>query len=210
MTYYRMFACFPITVSKRDGARKPSRNGTIPRDRKNRVEESCQRREKGARHFLGCSMSYRITGLAAEPFRPLFLLSDEELGEHGARRYIADEKPGFPCRVSLTDAEPGERLILLSYDHLPVHSPYRARGPIFVREAATQAFDQANKLPDVFQGRLLSMRAYDVEGMMVDADVIDGADAERLIERFLERTDVDMLHVHYARRGCYACRVERA
>jgi len=155
-------------------------------------------------------MSYRITGLAAEPFRPLFQLSDEELGERGARRTIADEKPGFPCRVSLTDAEPGEQLILLSYDHLPVHSPYRARGPIFVREAATRAFDHTNKLPEVFQGRLLSVRAYDADGMMVDADVIEGVDAESLIERFLAHGDVDMLHVHYARRGCYACRVERA
>jgi hypothetical protein len=155
-------------------------------------------------------MSYRIKGLAAEPFRPLFLLSDEELEERGARRTIADEKPGFPCRVSLTDAEPGERLILLSYDHLPAHSPYRARGPIFVREAAMQAFDGTDKLPDVFRGRLLSVRAYDADGMMLDADVVEGADAERLIERFLARDDVDMLHVHYARRGCYACRVERA
>ncbi|HEY5238130.1 MAG TPA: DUF1203 domain-containing protein [Rhizomicrobium sp.] len=155
-------------------------------------------------------MAYRITGLAAEPFGSLFALSDEELGERGARRYIADEKPGFPCRISLTDAEPGERVILLSYDHLPVHSPYRARGPIFVREAATQAFDGVNTLPDVFQGRLLSIRAYDAGGMMLDADVVEGAHAEPLIEKLLAREDVDMLHVHYARRGCYACRVERA
>jgi hypothetical protein len=204
-----MFLGFLAAVPMRDSARKLSRNGTNATDRKNRVEESCQTREKGQRHFLRCSVAYRITGLAAEPFGSLFALSDEELGEQGARRTIADEKPGFPCRISLTDAEPGERVILLSYDHLPVHSPYRARGPIFVREAATR-FDHANKLPEVFQGRLLSVRAYDAEAMMVDADVVEGTNAEQLIERFLAREDVDMLHVHYARRGCYACRVERA
>ena len=155
-------------------------------------------------------MSYRITGLAPAPFEELFALSDEELQARGVHRAIVDEKPGYPCRVSLIDAEPGERVILLSYDHLPGHSPYRARGPIFVREAATKAFDGVNTLPEVFQGRLLSMRAYDAEGLMVDADVVEGANAEPLIEKFLAREDVDMLHVHYARRGCYACRVERS
>jgi hypothetical protein len=65
-------------------------------------------------------MSFRITGLPAEPFAPLFELSDEELAVHGAVRRTADERsPGYPCRISLTDSQPGDELILVNYEHHP-------------------------------------------------------------------------------------------
>jgi hypothetical protein len=126
------------------------------------------------------------------------------------RRMIADEKPGYPCRVSLEDAEPGERLILLPFEHQPAHSPYRAAGPIFVRETAHATFDRADELPPVLVGRMLSVRAYDSDGSMVDADVVDGVAVETLLARLFDRADTSYVHVHFARRGCYACRVERA
>ena len=155
-------------------------------------------------------MPYRFRGLSAEPFAPLLALGDAELEVRGMRRMIADEKPGFPCRVSLEDAEPGERLILLPFEHHPAHSPYRAAGPIFVRETARATYDRSGDLPPVLRGRRLSVRAYDREGLMVDADVVDGADVDALLARLFGRGDTDYIHIHFARRGCYACRVERA
>lgn len=154
-------------------------------------------------------MSFRATGLSLSPFEPLFALDDAALAARGMRRVIADAKPGFPCRVGLVDAEPGERLILLPFEHQPAHSPYRASGPIFVREAARAPFDQAGVVPPVLRGRQLSVRAYDAAGLMVDADVLDGNDVERAIARFFARDDVAYLHVHNAKRGCYACRIDR-
>lgn len=154
-------------------------------------------------------MRFRYTGLDAAAFRNLFHLSDAELAARGIRRVTADAKPGFPCRVSLEDAEPGETLLLLAFEHQPVTSPYRSSGPIFVRKMASAAYDSA-ALPPVFTGRLLSVRAYDQNGLMVDADVTEGADAETLFARMLARDDVSYLHVHNAKRGCYAARVERA
>jgi hypothetical protein len=154
-------------------------------------------------------MSFRATGLPLSPFEPLFALDDEALTARGMRRMVADAKPGFPCRVSLEDAEPGERLILLPFEHQPAHSPYRASGPIFVREAARAPFDQADVVPPVLRGRQLSVRAYNGAGMMVDADILDGDDIESAIARFFAREDVEYLHVHNAKRGCYACRIDR-
>jgi hypothetical protein len=153
---------------------------------------------------------FRITGLAVDPFRPLFRLSEQDLNARSMRRVIADEKPGFPCRVTLEDAEPGESLILLAHEHQPAHSPYRASGPIFVREAAGAAFDRTGEIPPVLRSRLLSLRAYDGEGMMIEADVVDGLRAQDLIERMFANTAVETIHAHYARRGCYACRIVRA
>ncbi len=154
-------------------------------------------------------MSFRATGLPQSPFEPLFRLSDEALAARGMRRMVADTKPGFPCRVSLEDAEPGERLILLPFEHQPAHSPYRASGPIFVRETTRGPFDRVGVVPPVLHGRQLSLRAYDEAGLMVDADVIDGDDVENAIARFFARSDVAYLHAHNAKRGCYACRIDR-
>jgi hypothetical protein len=155
-------------------------------------------------------MPFRFRGLPIGPFESLIGLSDDELSAKGMRRMVADEKPGFPCRVSLEDAEPGERLLLLPFEHQPAHSPYRAAGPIFVREIAKTTFDRTDELPPVLVGRMLSVRAYDTQGSMVDADVVDGAAVDPLLKRLFGRADTDYVHIHFARRGCYACRVARA
>jgi hypothetical protein len=154
-------------------------------------------------------MTFRFKGLPLEPFQPLFVMSDDELAARDIRRMIVDEKPGFPCRVTLEDADPGERVLLLSYPHLPAHSPYKASGPIFVRERA-QAMSDGTSVPPVLRGRLLSLRAYDGSGMMMDADIIDGNEVESLLSRFFAREDVDTVHLHNARRGCFACYAVRA
>ena len=59
------------------------------------------------------------------------------------------------------------------------------------------------------RGRLLSVRAFDAEGMALDADVVEGDEMEQLIDRLLVNPDVDRLHVHTARQGCYLGRVDR-
>ena len=155
-------------------------------------------------------MDFRLSGLSVAPFAPLFGLSDAELAARNAVRRVCDAKPGFPCRVSLMDAEPGERVLLLHHEHQPAATPYRAAGPIYVREAARQTFSEVNAVPEQVRSRLLSVRAYDPSGMMVDAEVIDGVELEGLIGRFFKGREVDYLHAHYARRGCYSCRIDRA
>jgi uncharacterized protein DUF1203 len=154
--------------------------------------------------------SFRISGLPREAFAHLFKLDDAELARHGARRYVADNKPGFPCRVSLKDAEPGERVILLNYAHHDVACPYRASGPIFVREIVEQAALGVNETPEVVRERLLSIRAYDGAGFMHGAEVMEGQKLEEHIRKFFEDDKVAYLHIHNARPGCYSCRVDRA
>jgi Protein of unknown function (DUF1203) len=158
-------------------------------------------------------MDFRISGLPAAPFIPLFSMTDAQLWTRGARRVIAtaDFAPSMPpCRVSLRDAEPGQASILLHYTHLDVPtSPYRAGGPIYVHEGACETASFVNHVPAQQRTRLLSVRAYDQDGLMVDAEVADGTKLEELIERFFRRADVTFLHAHNARRGCYSCRIDR-
>jgi hypothetical protein len=154
-------------------------------------------------------MSFRITGLSAQPFRPLYGLSDEELARRGVKRYIADHKPGYPDRIEMRDADIGEPLLLLNHVCQPAATPYRASHAIFVREGAEHTYDRIDEVPQVMRTRLLSLRAYDDAGMMVDADVVEGRDIEVLIRRLLEQEQVAYVHAHNARRGCYAGRIDR-
>lgn len=154
-------------------------------------------------------MGFRISGLGFEQFAPLVGLSEEQLLAHEARRVVADCRPGFPCRVSLVDARPGERVLLVNYEHLPVSSPYRSRYAIYVREDATEARLAVDEIPPVLENRLLSLRAFSSAGMLLDADVSQGAELSGDIERLLGRSEVAYLHVHNARPGCYAARVDR-
>jgi len=154
-------------------------------------------------------MSFRILGLCVEPFKHLFGLSDQELAANNVIRRIAVAKPGFPDRVELRDAEPGESLLLLNYMHQPAHSPYQASHAIFVSEKSQSRYDQSNEVPASLRGRTLSLRAFDNKGLIVTADVIDGKKVEELIEKQLDTAEVAYIHAHYAGHGCYAARIER-
>ncbi len=158
-------------------------------------------------------MDFRITGLPVEPFIPFFNMNDEELLTHGACRVVGkpEDAPLMqPCRVSLRDSEPGEASILLNFPHhITPTSPYRASGPIFVREGVTETASFVNHVPAQQRIRLLSVRAYDAAGIMVDADVREGTELEAVIERMFARDDVAFLHAHNAKRGCYSCSIDR-
>ena len=155
-------------------------------------------------------MTFRITGLSPEPFRPLFGLSDAELAARGVLRYAVDASPGFPDRIEMREARPGETVLLLNHVCQPAPSPYRATHAIYVREGAEAAYDRTGEIPEVMRSRLLSLRAYDDAGMMLDADIVEGREAEPVIARLFANPAVSYLHAHNAKRGCYAGRIDRA
>jgi len=153
--------------------------------------------------------SFRLVGLPTETFESFFSMSDDELLALGVRRVVADEAPGFPCRVSLADAQVGDELLLLPFDHLLTRSPYRASGPVFVRKGARQAVLEPGVIPPYVTRRWMSVRAYDADDMMIAADICDGSDVRGVLERFIADPAVAFVHLHNAKRGCFSCRVER-
>jgi len=154
-------------------------------------------------------MSFVIRGLDPAPFRELYGLPDAALADRQVVRVKADAKPGFPCRVTLEDAEPGETLLLLNHEHLALASPYRSRHAIFVREGAEMPAVYEDEVPEQLASRLLSVRSFDEAGMMLDAEVLEGVALAPLIVDMLADGRAAYLHVHNARRGCFAARVDR-
>jgi hypothetical protein len=153
-------------------------------------------------------MSFTVSGLSPAPFLPLYGLSDAELAERRARRLVVDG-PGFPERIEMRDAVPGEALLLVNFEHQSADTPYRSSHAVFVREGATERWC-GDYVPQVLRKRLLSLRGFSADGSIVDADVVEGRDAEPLIERLFADPMVAYIHAHYAKPGCYAARIDRA
>ena len=155
-------------------------------------------------------MHFRITGLPAEHFTHLFDLPDEELCIRGAVRRIADGRgPGYPCRVSLTDAREGDELLLVNYEHHPVASPYRMRFAVYVRRGE-ETYDAVDQVPEQLRRRTLAVRAFDADAMMVGWELVDGRQLIAGIERLFVDPRAAYLHVHFAAPGCFAAQVVRA
>jgi hypothetical protein len=154
-------------------------------------------------------MDFRITGLSPEPFQPLFGLSDAELARHGAVRCIVDCRPGYPDRIELRDPEIGESVLLVNFTHLPVDTPFRSSYAVYVREGAQVRYDRVNEVPEPLRTRVLSLRAFDENDMLRDADIVEGRDVESLIARLLASPQTAYIHAHYAKPGCFAARIDR-
>lgn len=153
--------------------------------------------------------NFKIKPLSNQEFSNLFELTDFELEKINVKRMIVDEFPGFPCRVSLQDAELGEEVILISYNHHKSTSPYKASGPIFVRKNAKSISLEINEIPKMFNHRLLSLRGYDKNGLMQDADLVKGTKLKEKLIQIFQNENIIYIHIHNAKPGCFNCLVER-
>jgi hypothetical protein len=156
-----------------------------------------------------CAMSFVIRGLDPAEFRPLFSMPAEALAARGAIAKVADRKPGFPCRISLEDAEPGERVLLLNYESHKAATPYRSAYAIYVRDTA-HAAEFRNSLPPVMEHRPIALRIFDALGMLIGADLgRTGAETAAKIEAAFQNPDAAYIHAHNAMHGCFAAEVRK-
>jgi hypothetical protein len=154
-------------------------------------------------------MTYVVKGLDPAPFRDLYGLSEEELAGLGVVRMTVDKKPSFPCRVSLTDRELGESVLLLNHVSHDVANPYRASHAVFVTEGAVEAAEYVDRVPPVFGPRVLSLRGFDEDGMMADAILTQPGEADAGIRKLFENPEIETIHAHNAARGCFSAKIER-
>ncbi len=155
-------------------------------------------------------MSFQIHALPTSLADEMFALSDQALAELFAKKVTVDANPGYPCRVSLEDALKGESMILFNYEHQANNSPFRSSHAIFVRQGAKQAKLKSGEVPISFKIRPISIRAFNAEHEMVDAQIAEGKEVGKAIQNLLASPEVSYLHLHYAKPGCYAARVTRS
>lgn len=155
-------------------------------------------------------MPFQIHALPAQPFAALSALSDADLPARLVQRQLVDKQPGYPCRVSLEDARVGETVYLLHYTHQAAATPFRASHAIYVREGVASAAVPRGIVPHMIRIRIFSLRAFDADGMLVNADLAEDDAVAIRIESLLQHPDTDYLHLHFAKQGCFAARVNRA
>jgi hypothetical protein len=154
-------------------------------------------------------MTYRITGLDPAPYKPLFGLTDEELAARGVVRMTVTD-PTFPCRVSLTDRAVGEKVLLVNHVSHDVANPYRASHAIFITETEQEPAEYVDRVPPVFEPRILSLRGFDKEGMMAEAILIQPGEADDGIRKLFANPEIETIHAHNATRGCFSAKIERS
>lgn len=153
-------------------------------------------------------MTYRIKGLEPALFAPLFALDDGELEAKGMTRMTVDD-PSFPCRISLRDCDLGDEVILLNHVSHDGNNPYRASHAIFVSKSASEAADYVDAVPPALDRRILSLRAFDTKGMMIDAALAQPSEADPAIRGLLANPATAHIDAHNAIRGCFAARIDR-
>jgi len=154
-------------------------------------------------------MSFQVHALDNKQFQPFFSMSDEELKANKACRWIVKSYPGTPCRVSLEDARVDEEVILVNYEHQPNDTPYQSKHAVFVRKGAETAKLSAGEIPKLLHHRLISVRAFNVEHMIVTAETVEGSSLEEVLRSMFDNKHVEYIHLHYAQPGCFAASVTR-
>lgn len=154
-------------------------------------------------------MSFTISGLPVDDFKPLFELDTETLAARGILRRVATAKPGFPCRIGLQDAEPGETVLLLNHEHQPADTPYRSSYAIYVSQAAVETWRGRDTIPSAMHGRPIALRAFSDDGLLLAAELATGDALEAAIERQLAVPGAAYLHAHNAAHGCFVARIDR-
>lgn len=154
-------------------------------------------------------VNFQITNIPSNEIQHLLNSKTINANIPNVRKMIVDEKPGYPCRLSLEDANIGEEVLLFTYEHHNVRSPYQASGPVFIRTSAKEANLSQNEIPLMLHHRLLSLRIYDENAMMIDARTIEGKKLEETIQDIFSSDATKYIQVHNSSPGCYNCQINR-
>lgn len=154
-------------------------------------------------------MNFIIESLDYKHFEYLSKLNEDELIQKNIVKQLVDKKPSFPCRITLEDAEIGEEVFLLNFVFHAVNSPYKASGPIYIRPHKEQKFCEINEIPSLFLTRIISLRGYNHKQMLIFAEVFEGKELKNKIQKAFENQEIEYLHIHNAKFGCYFAQAKR-
>jgi hypothetical protein len=148
-----------------------------------------------------------IADAVAERFRA----TDRDDRGHAFRRRQPGSDSRCPCRACLRYAQPGETVLLGSYDLPRPQGVYWTPSPIFLHESQCAPFAAVNAIPEIVRGALVSVRAYDADDLCIYelGHAAEGGEIDDALTRALGDRRTDFVNIHTAKPGCLLCRVER-
>mgnify|MGYP000075082477 CR=1 FL=1 len=154
------------------------------------------------------NINFKISPIG-NTYNQLFELTTEELAEKNMVKMLVDATPGFPCRVSLEDAEIGEEVLLLPLEYHKTTSPYKASGPVFIRKNAVKADLAVNEIPVMLYKRQQTLRVYNTNGMMIAAKSPSTDALRKEIKTLFKNPKASYIQIHNTNPGCYNCQINR-
>jgi Protein of unknown function (DUF1203) len=125
---------------------------------------------------------------------------------------IVDEQGGSPLRCCLRPAPPGDRLVLIAYQPFSRPGPYAEVGPVFVHAERCGGYTAPSQYPAGYRDwPTLIFRPYHVDGRMAYAEIamVDGPQAEQVIDRIFADPTIEMIHSRNVYAGCYMFAIHR-
>lgn len=120
--------------------------------------------------------------------------------------------PGFPCRHCLRLGQPGETMLLGSWDLPRPTGVYWTPSPIFVHAQDCARFEEPDAIaPTVLANGIVSVRSYDADQMCLYdlGQVCAGREVEAPLMRALADPRTRFVNIHTARPGCWLAGAER-
>jgi hypothetical protein len=163
--------------------------------------ESRQTAATGRRIVEGMT-GFLIDAIAADRLDALRAAGVDDAGNAFAP-FVNGDPDGAPLRCCLRVARTGERLALIAYRPDRTAGAYREVGPVFVHAERCGGYPERETYPSGFRGWRQVQRAYDAEGRIVDALLVEGANAEQGIAKLLADPAVVTVHSRNVLYGCY-------
>ena len=122
-----------------------------------------------------------------------------------------DEAGGSPCRHCLLECEPGQAVLLGSYNLERPRGIYWTPSPIFIHEQDCRRYSGQDELPEIVVSRFVSLRAYDRNDRIIYelGEALEGREAKAAVAHSIQDARTTYINIHTAKPGCLLCRIER-
>jgi hypothetical protein len=114
-----------------------------------------------------------------------------------------------PCRHCLRAITPGENRILFTYDRFAGVESLPQPGPVYIHEQDCPRYSGDAGFPEELRGSPRTLEAYAHGRRLVAQDYVADGKYEPVIERLLDKQEVDYIQVNSTTAGCFTFRVER-
>ncbi len=122
---------------------------------------------------------------------------------------FVEDTGGSPVRCCLRLSRAGERIALIAYRPPGTAGAYAEVGPVFVHADPCAGYPADGGWPPEFRDRRQVLRAYDAQGRIADALVVDAAEAETGIAKLFADPAHVVVHSRNVGYGCYMFAVSR-
>jgi hypothetical protein len=115
-----------------------------------------------------------------------------------------------PCRLCLKQFRTGnEDRILFTYNPFESLDSYPSPGPVFIHAESCPGYKEQRDFPEELRSLPLTLEAYGENRWIVARERPSADEIESSVERLLQTSGVNYIHIRNTEAGCFIARIER-